>query len=95
MNEYLINVKLGEITSAIKEISNEVDLLKKAIKPEQELWDSTDIIRNWKVSERTLASWRAKKMIGYVQVGKKTYYPREARELFLKQNLSEGGNYAR
>lgn len=95
MNDYIINLKLGEITSAIREISNEVDLLMKAIKPEQELWDSTDIVRNWKVSERTLAEWRRKKMIGFVQIGKKIYYPTEARELFLKLNFSKGGSYAR
>jgi hypothetical protein len=50
------------------------------------LWDSSDIIRNWKVSERTLADWRKKKMIGYVQINKKIFYPRTSRERFISEN---------
>lgn len=41
------------------------------------------MIRNWKVSERTLATWRSNDLIGFVQVGSKIWYPRNARDLFL------------
>jgi hypothetical protein len=73
MNELLVN-----ITDDVKE-------LKAIIKPEQELWDNADIICNWKVSNRTLAEWRAKGLIGFVQIGNKIWYTREARELFLSK----------
>lgn len=52
-----------------------------------EMWDNSDLIRNWKVSLRTLAEWRAEGKIGYVQIGNKIWYPREERELFIKTNL--------
>lgn len=52
-----------------------------------EMWDNSDLIRNWKVSLRTLAEWRAEGKIGYVQIGNKIWYPREERESFIKANL--------
>ena len=55
------------------------------------MWDNSDLVRNWKVSIRTLAEWRAERKIGYVQIGNKIWYPREERELFVKANLVKGG----
>ena len=86
MNDYNINVKLNEVMTAINDVKSEIDIIKKTVKSEEDLWDGSDIIRNWKVSERTLAEWRRKKMIGYVQIHKKIFYPRESREQFLKVN---------
>lgn len=39
------------------------------------------------MSERTLATWRSKVLIGYVQIGGKIWYPREARKEFLSNHL--------
>jgi predicted site-specific integrase-resolvase len=39
------------------------------------------------VSERTLADWRRKGLISYVQVSGKIWYPKEAREEFIRRNL--------
>ena len=90
MNDYTLNVRLSEMTSAINAVKNDIDTIKKTIKPEDDLWDGSDIVRHWKISDRTLADWRAKKMIGYIQINKKIFYPREARELFLKSHLTAG-----
>jgi len=55
-----------------------------------EMWDNSDLTRNWKVSIRTLAEWRVEGKIGYVQIGNKIWYPKEERELFIKANLVKG-----
>ncbi len=72
--------------SELKDLLNEV---KNELKPEQELWDNSDIIRNWNVSARTLADWRAKGLIGFVQAGNKIWYLRESRELFLTMHFNK------
>lgn len=86
MYDYNFNVRLGEITSAINEVKSDIDILKKTVKSEDDLWDGSDLVRNWKISERTLASWRSRGMISYVQVNGKIWYPKDARESFLKDN---------
>jgi hypothetical protein len=91
MNEYVINVRLSEMSEALNAMKRDINVLIKSVKNEEELWDGSDIIRNWKVSERTLSNWRKNKVIGYVQIKKKIYYPREARERFLLENLRGGG----
>ena len=82
--EYHYNIERQN--AELKELLNEI---KAEVKPEQELWDGSDMIRNWKVSERTLATWRSKGLIDFVQVGSKIWYPREARELFLRKYYNE------
>ena len=77
---------IGELKKKIDAMKIVIDEVKTVVKPEQELWDNSDLIRNWNVSERTLATWRSKGLIGFVQVGSKIWYPREARELFLQVN---------
>jgi len=57
------------------------------IKQRQNHWHNANIIRNGKMSERTLATWRSKVLIGYVQIGGKIWYPREARKEFLSNHL--------
>lgn len=86
VNDYLLNVKLSEMTSAINAVKSDIDTIKKTIKSDDELWDGSDIIRNWHVSGRTLASWRKKKIIGYVQINKKIFYPKQVRERFINDN---------
>jgi hypothetical protein len=86
MNEYLINLKLGEMSKAIYAMMRDIEMLKEKAQSDYELWDSSDLVRNWHVSDRTLADWRKKKLIGYVQINKKIYYPFEEREKFLKSN---------
>lgn len=79
-------VMLDDRLDYIEEILFEI---KGQVKLERELWDNADIIQNWKVSARTLADWRAKGLIGFVQVGSKIWYPREARELFLSMHFNK------
>jgi hypothetical protein len=93
MNDYFLSMQLNEISKAINEFKNDIIVLKNSVKPEEDLWDSSDIVRKWKVSERTLAEWRKMNMIGYVQIKKKIYYPRVAREKFLSENLKSGDSH--
>ena len=81
-----------------KEVLAEIQFLKDALseikksKNEDEMWDNSDMIRNWRISLRTLADWRSTGKIGYVQVGNKIWYPKNERELFLKANLVKAVN---
>ena len=90
MVSYDTNFTISEIKRSIDEIKESVDRLFEVVKPEEDLWDNADIIRNWKVSERTLAEWRRKGMISYVRVSGKIWYPKEARENFIRDHLVEG-----
>lgn len=89
MVEFDTNVRISEIKKGIDEIKESVERLFEVVKPEEELWDNSDIIRNWKVSDRTLANWRSKGLISYVQVNGKIWYTKEARENFLKEHIIE------
>ncbi len=79
-----------EFLDQIQFIRKELTDIKKN-RDSDEMWDNSDLIRNWKVSLRTLAEWRAEGKIGYVQIGNKIWYPREERELFIKANLVKVG----
>jgi hypothetical protein len=87
MVSYDTNVRISEILKAIEQVKGRVDQLIEVVKPDQNLWDNSDIILHWKVSERTLADWRRKGLISYVQVSGKIWYPKEAREEFIRRNL--------
>ena len=87
MVEFDTNVRITEIQRSINEVKECIDRLLEVVEPEGDLWDNSDIMRHWKVSERTLAGWRRKGLISYVQVSGKIWYPREAREEFLCRNL--------
>ena len=76
--------KISDLLTSFEENLNSADI-------EEDLWDTSDIIRNWHVSERTLATWRKKKLIGYIQVGSKLWYPKLAREEFLLINFIDNG----
>lgn len=80
-----ISFRIKELTDEIKKLAEEVSEVKKSTGV-NELWDNSDMIRNWKISPRTLASWRSEGCIEYVQVGGKIWYPKEAREMFIKKN---------
>lgn len=84
----------GDVWFELKELKQTVGAQNKLIQslfsmvnPKNDMWDDQDMIQNWNMSKRTLADWRAKGLISYVQVGHKIWYPREARELFIVKNL--------
>ena len=87
MVSYDTNARIGDILKCIERVKTCVDQLIEAVKPENDLWDNCDVMRNWHISERTLASWRSKGLISYVRVNGKIWYPREAREEFMRRNL--------
>lgn len=87
MNEYRVELKLSEMEKGIREIKEDLYNLVRTVKPENDIWDSSEIIRKWKISERTLANWRKTGLISYVKVNGKIWYPRNSREEFLQRNL--------
>jgi len=86
MNDYVLNCEINELKNGQLKILNQLLELLAKVKSDEDLWDNSDMIRNWKVSERTLANWRYKNLIGFVQVNSKIWYPREARDEFLIEN---------
>jgi hypothetical protein len=86
MVDFDTNVRISEIQRRMDEVKECVDRLLEVVKPEEKLWDNSDIVRNWKVSERTLAEWRASKKISYSKVGNKIFYTKEDRDRFLQNN---------
>jgi len=86
-NDLAFNLK--QLKQSVKQLRAEIKTLKQK-QLDDEMWDSSDVIRHWKISPRTLASWRAEKKIGYVQVGNKIWYPTEARKAFLDQHEVPG-----
>lgn len=89
MVSYDTNARISDILKGIEQVIARIEHLIKVVKPEEVLWDNSDIIRNWKVSERLLSSWRSKGLIAYVQVNGKIWYPRESREKFLRDHRVE------
>jgi len=87
MNNYEMNLKFSELFKEFTEVKAVLENVLSRIKSEEDLWDNADIIQNWKVSERTLADWRKKRLISYVQVQNKIWYPKDARECFLKDHI--------
>lgn len=91
MNNVDVSYRLKELNDEMRKLVSEVNKLRSNI-GENEVWDNADLIKNWKISTRTLASWRAERLIDYVQVGSKIWYTKEARENFLSLNLKNKGN---
>ena len=87
MNNYEMNLKFSELFKEFTEVKAVLENVLSRIKSEEDLWDNADIIQNWKVSERTLAYWRKKRLISYVQVQSKIWYPKTARDAFLKDHF--------
>lgn len=87
--------ELTEVKKELSAVKEAIDEVKVVVKSENDLWDNGDMVRYWKISHRTLATWRAEGLIEYVQVGSKIWYPREARERFLNSNLKEGLSHGR
>lgn len=91
MNNNDINSRLEELLKKISDLLASFEENLNAVDIEEDFWDNSDIIRKWNVSERTLATWRKKKLISYIQVGSKLWYPKLAREEFLLNNLIDNG----
>ena len=89
MNNYEMNLKFSELFKEFTEVKATLEKVLSSIKSHEDLWDNADIIKNWKVSERTLADWRKKGLISYVQVQSKIWYPKDARDGFLKDHFVE------
>jgi hypothetical protein len=82
-----------DLSYRIKQLSDTIEVLKSEVKElkdhrnEENMWDTSDMIRNWKISQRTLATWRAEGLIEYVQLGSKIWYPKACRDAFIERNM--------
>lgn len=85
MNDYRLELKLSEMEKAIVYLKDGVDIIKERVTSDDELWDNADLVRNWHVSERTLATWRSRQLIDYAKIGKKIYYSKDDREKFMNK----------
>ena len=84
MISYDSQFHIEALKKEIKELRTEILDLKG--NSNDELWDNSHMMKNWNVSQRTLATWRAEGLIEYIQVGSKIWYTRENRERFLEKN---------
>jgi hypothetical protein len=80
MVSYDTNARISDILKGIEQVKARVDQLIEVVKPEKDLWDNFDIIRNWHISQRTLAEYRRKGLIGFVKVGGKIINVENARD---------------
>jgi len=85
MIETDLHFRVKELSEEVSRLESEIELIK-ARSTEDELWDNSDMIRNWKISQRTLASWRSEGLIDYVQAGGKIWYTNKNRNDFLLRN---------
>jgi len=95
MNEYRIESKLNELETGLNDIRYGVQSISHKVMSSEELWDNSDVMSKWHVSQRTLASWRARQIIGYVKIGKKIYYSKEDRDRFLSIHHVNNGDHER
>ncbi|MCY1720430.1 hypothetical protein OU798_08770 [Prolixibacteraceae bacterium Z1-6] len=79
--------EIKQLKEQVAALVNEVKSLSSKVNPNDEMWDDQDMINYWKVSKRTLATWRKEGIIGYVQVANKIWYPRQAKEQFIAKYL--------
>ncbi len=85
MRSYDLHYHITVLKREVTKLQEEITELKGS--NNDELWDNSDMMKNWKVSQRTLATWRSEGLIEYVQVGSKIWYTRKNREHFLERNL--------
>lgn len=60
---------------------------------EKEIYTERDVIDLFKISARTLATWRKKELITYSKIGNKFYYTKNDIDLFLTNNHSKKKNH--
>ena len=86
MNSYEMDLKFSGLFKEISVLKSILQTMSSKVNQDETLWDNSDIIRNWKISERTLAEWRKKELISYVQLNGKIWYTKEFREDFIRKN---------
>ncbi len=86
MVSYDIPFRLEILESHILEIESLLNEVREAFSEQDSLYDNSDMIRYFKVSERTLANCRAMGLISYSKIGSKIYYTKEDRDRFLENH---------
>lgn len=86
MNDYVLKTEFSRLERNQDYIREQLNQLLSLVKPEEDLWDNADIKKHWNVSERTIAEWRSNKLIGYIKVVGKIWYPKSERDEFLKSH---------
>lgn len=89
MVSYDLQYRIELMQKELTQLKTEVVELKGS--PNEAWWDNNDMMRNWKVSLRTLATWRTEGLIDFVQLGSKIWYTRENRDAFVQRNSVNAG----
>jgi hypothetical protein len=85
---YETNLLFSELFSKLEQLENKLSAVL-SIRLEQDLWDNSELMRNWKISERTLADWRKKGIISYTKVRGKIWYTKCSRDSFINLNSNQ------
>ncbi len=86
MINYDFTFRIEKMCSDLDELKSLVNELHASLYAQDSLWDNADMIRYFKISERTLANWRYYGLISYIKVNGKIYYSKEDRESFLRNH---------
>jgi len=86
VNDYVMRTEFRRLERNQDDIREQLNQLLSLVKPEEDLWDNADIKKHWNVSNRTIAEWRSNKLIGYIKVRGKIWYPKSERDEFLKSH---------
>lgn len=86
MNNFETYFQFSELSKELADLKSILEKITSRINADEVLWDNSDMIRNWHVSERTLAEWRRKRLISYVKVQGKIWYTSHARKTFVRTN---------
>jgi len=86
MVSYDIPFRIEKMSSDLAELKQLVNKLHASLCYQEALWDNSDMIRYFKVSDRTLAYWRSSSLISYRKINGKIYYTKVDREAFLEQH---------
>jgi len=79
----VISQKLARIEKQVDGVIEMLKAIEEKFSKGEKLWDNSEILRNWKVSQRTLATWRKEQRISYIKIGGKIYYTLADRSEFL------------
>lgn len=88
-----LNLEFQKLQQQYEENRRLLEELKEKINPTEDLWDIADVIKNWKVSRRTIMKWKSDNLIGYHQIGSKIYFSKKNRDEFLNKHYIKAINY--
>lgn len=75
-----------ELLKTVRELAN----ASKEVKESEKVYDLSDLEKMFRVSRRTLFTWKSKGVLTFGQIGKKLYVTQQELEKFIN-SLNKGG----